>query len=88
MYSCTLLGGVVWGGHAAAKVWGALSWWGSDGRPWMVCICCWMSVCREGGPDCSESGRGAAVYLTVSASLSFFQGKVEYLVKWKGWPPK
>uniref|UniRef100_G1NWB4 Chromobox 7 n=1 Tax=Myotis lucifugus TaxID=59463 RepID=G1NWB4_MYOLU len=30
---------------------------------------------------------GAAVYLTVSASLSS-QGKVEYLVKWKGWPPK
>lgn len=28
-----------------------------------------------------------AVYLTVSASLSP-QGKVEYLVKWKGWPPK
>ncbi|KAB1269581.1 Chromobox protein-like protein 7 [Camelus dromedarius] len=31
---------------------------------------------------------GASVYLTMSPSLSFFQGKVEYLVKWKGWPPK
>lgn len=28
-----------------------------------------------------------AVCFTMSASFSL-QGKVEYLVKWKGWPPK
>lgn len=79
----------VWGGHIATKVWRGL-WVGGDlvqGSS-LVCVCVLGDVLSaEGiGPYCPVSGC-LTVYLTVSASL-FPQGKVEYLVKWKGWPPK
>lgn len=68
---------------------GSLGWWGSGAGEFPgVCVCVLGDVLSaEGiGPYCPVSGC-LTVYLTVSASL-FPQGKVEYLVKWKGWPPK
>ena len=54
----------------------------------ILCICFGGLLSAEGiGPSALQVVLGASVYLTVSPSLSP-QGKVEYLVKWKGWPPK